>query len=306
MDWLVVVDSLTYAMLVVVLTVSAFVCFYSLDYKAEVPHLFFFIITSVLGLLSSLLPGLFIPINFVEIPHINTTALISYGILIIFAISSLSAYSIILAGWSSNSKYAFIGSLRSAAQMISYEVSLGLSILPVALMSNSFSFSEIVLTQARYGWFCFSLFPLMVIFFISMLAETNRTPFDLVEAEAELVAGYHVEYSSIYFALFFLSEYGNMIVTSALISILFFGGWAVPGGFSMSPLFVMVSKTLFFCFLFILVRATFPRYRYDQLMEIGWKVFLLVVTMYLIVIAGFLLTGTLASNVLFVTSLRVW
>lgn len=202
---------------------------------------------------------------------------INVGILYLFATSSLAVYGIILAGWASNSKYAFLGSLRSAAQMISYEVSLGLIIITVLINVGSLNLSEIVLAQ-NDTWFIIYLFPMWVIFFISSLAEANRTPFDLPEAEAELVAGYHVEYSSFAFALFFLGEYANMILLSALNVILFFGGWLPPfniGFFTAIPGFIWFAlKIMFFLFLFIWVRATLPRYRYDQLMHLGWKVFL--------------------------------
>lgn len=188
-----------------------------------------------------------------------------YGILTILAISGLSVYWITLAGWSSNSKYAFLGALRSAAQMISYEVVVSLTILPVTCMAGSANLTEIVLAQHTTTWNIVPLLPAAVLFFIAMVAETNRTPFDLPEAEAELVAGYNVEYASITFAMFFLAEYGNMILSAFLFVILFLGGWICGA---------LVLKGLVFCYLFILIRATLPRYRYDQLMNIGWKVFL--------------------------------
>ena len=218
---------------------------------------------------------------------------LNLGILYIFAISSLGVYGIITAGWSSNSKYAFLGCLRSAAQMVSYEVSIGLILICVVLCVGSLNLSDIVLAQQEV-WFCIPLFPLLVLFFISCLAETNRAPFDLPEAEAELVAGYNVEYSSMGFALFFLGEYANMILMSTLCSILFLGGWLppfsflasfwIPGGFWLG------LKTSFFLFLFIWVRAAFPRYRYDQLMRLGWKVFLPLSLAYLCLVAGILVS----------------
>ncbi len=202
---------------------------------------------------------------------------INVGILYLFATASLAVYGIILAGWASNSKYAFLGALRSAAQMISYEVSMGLIIITVLINVGSLNISAIIKAQQN-TWFIVYLFPMWVIFFISSLAEANRTPFDLPEAEAELVGGYHVEYSSFPFALFFLGEYANMILLSAMNAILFFGGWQPPFN---TPLFLMVPgyiwfalKISFFLFLFIWVRASLPRYRYDQLMRLGWKVFL--------------------------------
>lgn len=203
-------------------------------------------------------------------------AQIHYTIFFLLGISSLNVYAIIIAGWSSNSKYAFLGSLRSAAQMISYEISIGLVLLPIVLLSKTFNLTEIVVSQKFTGWFCFPLLPCVIIFFISMLAETNRTPFDLPEAEAELVAGYNVEYSSLIFSMFFLGEYSNMLIMSTLISILFFGGWLPPFNFLSvinEPIFLCLKLT-FFCFIFILVRATLPRYKYNQLMDIGWKIFL--------------------------------
>jgi len=202
---------------------------------------------------------------------------LNVGLLYLFAISSLGVYGIITAGWSSNSKYAFLGSLRSAAQMVSYEVSMGLIVITVLILVGSLNLTEIVLAQ-RSVWFCIPLFPLLIMFFVSCLAETNRAPFDLPEAEAELVAGYNVEYSSMGFALFFLGEYANMIVMSSLCSILFCGGWLPPINLLF---FYWIPGTLWFglkviVFLFGMIwcRAAFPRYRYDQLMRIGWKVLL--------------------------------
>lgn len=197
------------------------------------------------------------------------------GMLYIFAISSLGVYGVIMAGWSSNSKYAFLGALRSTAQMVSYEVSLGLIIITVLMCVGSLNLSEIVLAQEEV-WFAVPLFPLLLLFFISCLAETNRAPFDLPEAEAELVAGYNVEYSSMGFALFFLGEYANMIMMSVLCVILFLGGWLPPLSLTIfywiPGSFWLGIKTIFFLFLYIWVRAAFPRYRYDQLMRLGWKV----------------------------------
>ena len=202
---------------------------------------------------------------------------INVGILYILAVSSLAVYGVILAGWASNSKYAFLGALRSVAQMISYEVSIGLIIITVLINVGSLNLSAIVKAQ-HDTWFILPLLPMWVIFFISSLAEANRTPFDLPEAEAELVAGYHVEYSSFAFALFFLGEYANMILLSALNVILFFGGWLPPFNtpfLQIIPGYIWFAlKISFFLFLFIWVRASLPRYRYDQLMRLGWKIFL--------------------------------
>jgi NADH-quinone oxidoreductase subunit H len=202
---------------------------------------------------------------------------INVGILYLFAISSLGVYGVIIAGWASNSKYAFLGALRSAAQMVSYEVSMGFVIVTVLLCVGSLNLTEIVRAQSTI-WFAIPLFPMFVIFFISTLAETNRAPFDLPEGESELVAGFFVEYSSMSFALFFLGEYANMILMSALTTILFLGGWLPPldiAPFNWIPGPVwFVAKICLCLFTFIWVRATFPRYRYDQLMRLGWKVFL--------------------------------
>lgn len=216
---------------------------------------------------------------------------LNVGLLYMFAVSSLGVYGVIMAGWSSNSKYAFLGALRSAAQMVSYEVSLGLILITVLLCVGSLNLSEIVNAQQTV-WFGLPLFPLMLLFFISCLAETNRAPFDLPEAEAELVAGYNVEYSSMGFALFFLGEYANMIVMSSLCAIMFLGGWLPP--LNLSILYWVPSgfwlgvKVVFFLFGFVWVRAAFPRYRYDQLMRIGWKVFLPLSLAWVLLVAGIL------------------
>jgi NADH-quinone oxidoreductase subunit H len=216
---------------------------------------------------------------------------INVGILYLFAISSLSVYGIIMAGWASNSRYAFLGALRSAAQMVSYEVSIGFVLVTVLLCAGSLNLTDIVLAQ-RHVWFVLPLLPMAVIFFISALAETNRAPFDLPEGESELVAGYFVEYSAMAFALFFLGEYGNMILVSAMTAILFLGGWLEPFGV---PPFTWVPgpvwfllKTAFMMFCILWVRATFPRFRYDQLMRLGWKVFLPFSLLWLVLTAGVL------------------
>lgn len=202
---------------------------------------------------------------------------INIGILYLFTVSSLSIYGIITAGWSSNSKYAFLGALRSTAQMISYEVSIGIIIICVILSTESLNITRIVLCQQEI-WNVIPFFPLFIMFFISALAETNRAPFDLPEAEAELVAGYNVEYSSMGFALFFLGEYANMILMSSLTAIVFLGGWLPLFNifpFTLMPGYFWLSlKTCMLLYVFIWVRAAFPRYRYDQLMYLGWKVFL--------------------------------
>jgi NADH-quinone oxidoreductase subunit H len=217
---------------------------------------------------------------------------INVGILYLFAISSLGVYGVIMAGWSSNSKYAFLGALRSAAQMVSYEVSIGFVIVCVLLCAGSLNLTAVVEAQ-RHIWFCVPLLPMFVVFFISGLAETNRSPFDLVEGESELVAGFFVEYSSMSFALFYLGEYANMILMSAMTSILFLGGWLAPVG--VAP-FTWIPGPIWFAlkiclvlFGFLWVRATFPRFRYDQLMRLGWKVFLPFSLFYLVAVAGVLL-----------------
>nr|YP_010027349.1 NADH dehydrogenase subunit 1 [Sarcopeltis skottsbergii]QOS04470.1 NADH dehydrogenase subunit 1 [Sarcopeltis skottsbergii] len=218
---------------------------------------------------------------------------INIGVLYILAVSSLGVYGIITSGWASNSKYAFLGALRSAAQMVSYEVSIGLILINVLLCSGSLNFSEIVLVQQSI-WFAIPLFPILIMFYISILAETNRAPFDLPEAEAELVAGYNVEYSAMGFALFFLGEYANMILMCSLTTILFFGGWLPPLNLTIlywiSPTIWFGLKTTFLLFGFIWVRSSFPRYRYDQLMRLGWKILLPLSLAWVFFISGILLS----------------
>jgi len=225
---------------------------------------------------------------------------INVGILYLLAISSLGVYGILIAGWASNSKYAFLGGLRSAAQMVSYEVSIGLVIVSVLLAVGSLNLNDIVLAQ-RHVWFCLPMFPMFIVFFISALAETSRAPFDLPEGESELVAGFFVEYSSLAFGLFFLGEYANMILMSSMVSILFLGGWLPPLGLAPftwvpGPLW-LIFKILFCLFVFIWVRATFPGFRYDQLMRLGWKVFLPLSLVWMIATAGFLLATGLLPQV---------
>ncbi len=217
---------------------------------------------------------------------------INVGVLYLFAISSLGVYGIIIAGWASNSKYAFLGALRSAAQMVSYEVSMGLVIVCVLLCVGSLNLNDIVRAQ-KHVWFCIPLLPMFVVFFISALAETNRAPFDLAEGESEIVAGFMVEYSSMSYGLFFLGEYANMFLMAAMTSILFMGGWQAP--FGIVP-FTWVPGTVWFLlkialvmFMFVWVRATFPRFRYDQLMRLGWKVFLPLSLFWLVLTASVLM-----------------
>lgn len=224
---------------------------------------------------------------------------LNLGILYLFSISALNVYGILFAGWSSNSKYPYLGALRSAAQMISYEISIGFTTLSAIICSGTFNLSGIVLTQEKI-WFAIPLFPMFLIFYISMLAETNRHPFDLPEAEAELVSGYNIEYSSMTFALFFLGEYANMLIMSAFGAILFLGGWfpvinlfflnLVPGGVWFS------LKICLGVVFFIVARATLPRYRYDQLMYLGWKCFLPLTLGYLIFTMGILISFNYLPN----------
>ena len=224
---------------------------------------------------------------------------INVGILYLFAVSSLGVYGIIMGGWASNSKYPFLGSIRSAAQMVSYEVSIGIIIINVLLCVGSLNLKDIVLAQQKI-WFVLPLFPMFVIFFISALAETNRPPFDLPEAEAELVAGYQTEYSGMMYAMFWLGVYANILLMCAPGSILFLGGWLPP--LDIYPLNVipspiwMILKILFLFFLFAIIKAIVPRYRYDQLMRLGWKIFLPFSLIYVVLTASFLLYFDLLPN----------
>ena len=224
---------------------------------------------------------------------------INVGILYVFAISSLGVYGIILGGWASNSKYPFLGSLRSAAQMVSYEVSIGIIIINVLLCVGSLNLKDIVLAQEKL-WFVIPLFPMFVIYFISALAETNRAPFDLPEAESELVAGYQTEYSGMMYAMFWLGEYANVLLMCALGSILFLGGWLSPVDiypFNIIPgPFWMIFKILLLFFIFAIIKAVVPRYRYDQLMRLGWKVFLPFSLIYVVLTASFLIYFDLLPN----------
>jgi NADH-quinone oxidoreductase subunit H len=217
---------------------------------------------------------------------------INLSILYIFAVSSLGVYGVLISGWASNSKYAFLGALRSAAQMVSYEVSIGFILINVILCAGSLNLTDIVLAQKNV-WYIIPLFPLFIMFFISALAETNRHPFDLPEAEAELVAGYYVEYSAMGFALFFLGESANILFMCSLTTVLFLGGWYAPLDvffFNFIPGFIWFGiKTVLVLFLFIWVRVAFPRYRYDQLMRLGWKIFLPLSLAFLITTGGLLL-----------------
>lgn len=246
-----------------------------------------FIIAPILTLTLSLVGWAVIPFDKgVVLTDLNV------GVLYIFAVSSLGVYGIIMAGWSSNSKYAFLGALRSAAQMISYEVSIGLIIINVLLCVGSLNITKVVMAQENV-WFMSPLFPLFLMFFISCLAETNRHPFDLPEAESELVSGYNVEYSAMGFTLFFIGEYGNIILMSALNVLLFMGGWLpplnIPVLYYLPGVFWFGLKLLFILFLFVWVRAALPRYRYDQLMRLGWKIFLPLSLGWVVFTAGILI-----------------
>ena len=233
-------------------------------------------------------------ISWAVIPFSQTQVLanINVGILYLFAVSSLGVYGIIMGGWASNSKYPFLGAIRSAAQMVSYEVSIGIIIINVLLCVGSLNLNDIVLAQKNL-WFVIPLFPMFVIFFISALAETNRPPFDLPEAEAELVAGYQTEYSGMMYAMFWLGEYANILLMCAMGSILFLGGWLPPVeiealSFVPTP-FWLIFKILFLFILFALVKAIVPRYRYDQLMKLGWKIFLPFSLIWVVLTASYLL-----------------
>ncbi len=227
---------------------------------------------------------------------------IDAGLLYILALTSMGVYGIILAGWASNSKYAFLGALRSAAQVVSYEIAMGFALVGVLLAAGSLNLSDIVRAQegSVLHWFWLPLLPLFVIYFISGVAETNRAPFDVAEGESEIVAGFHVEYSGMSFAVFFLAEYANMILVSALAAIMFLGGWLSPfqgipvleGLFAWVPgIFWLLAKTAVFLFLYLWFRATFPRYRYDQIMRLGWKVFIPITIVWLLVVGAGVVAG---------------
>ena len=239
----------------------------------------FFLTAPIIMLVPSLLVWSVIPLSeYFVIANINA------GLLFILALTSLSVYGVILAGWASNSKYAFLGSMRSAAQIIAYEIAMGFALVGVLMAAGSLNLQEIILSQRGgiFNWYWLPLFPLFVIYLIAGVAETNRAPFDVSEGESEIVAGFHVEYSGVAFAMFFLAEYMNLILISILVSIMFFGGWLSPfestffeSYFQWIPGFVWLSiKTLSFIFIFLWLRATLPRYRYDQIMRLGWKIFL--------------------------------
>lgn len=254
---------------------------------------FLFVIAPVLALMPALAAWAVVPFaDGMALTDINA------GLLYILAMTSLGVYGIIIAGWASNSKYAFLGSLRSAAQIVSYEIPMGFALVCVLMVSQSMNLGDIVLGQKSsvglFGWYFIPLFPMFVVYFISGVAETNRAPFDMAEGESEIVAGFHVEYSGMTFALFFLAEYANMILIAILTAIMFLGGWLPPfdiAPFNLLPgIFWLLAKTSCVLFLFLWFRATFPRYRYDQLMRLGWKVFIPLTLVWVVVIGAWMQT----------------
>jgi len=215
---------------------------------------------------------------------------INAGLLYVLAMTSIAVYGVIIAGWASNSKYAFLGSLRSAAQIVSYEIAMGFTLVGVLMCANSLNLGEIVMGQSGgiSQWYIWPLFPLFIIYFISAVAETNRAPFDVAEGESEIVAGFHVEYSGMAFAVFFLAEYANMILVSMLAALMFLGGWLSPFDFFPDSIVWLLLKVAFLLFFFLWFRATFPRYRYDQIMRLGWKIFI-PITIFWIIFVGFMM-----------------
>lgn len=260
----------------------------------------FFVIAPLLVLVPSLAAWSVIPFSKTWV-----LANVDAGVLFLFAMTAMGAYGILLAGWSSNSKYAFFGAMRSAAQIISYEIAMGFAMVGVLLAAGSSNLGEIVAHQhgGIWHWLCVPLLPLCVVYWISAVAETNRAPFDLAEGESEIVAGFHVEYSGMFFAVFFLAEYANMLLLSMVTVLLFFGGWLSPfeGIPGLDALFAwvpglvwLILKLGFFLFLYIWLRATLPRYRYDQLMRLGWKILIPVTLVWLTVVAGLIQIGILS------------
>ena len=252
---------------------------------------FLFVLAPVMAIAPAFAAWAVIPFNdFLVLADINA------GLLYLLAMTSLSVYGVIIAGWASNSKYAFLGAMRSAAQIVSYEIPMGFALVGVLIMSGTMNLREIVLAQQGgvFDWFWWPLLPLFIIFFISGLAETNRAPFDVAEGESEIVAGFHVEYSGAAFAVFFLAEYANMILISCLTAILFLGGWLSPFAgipvledtfLGQGSIIWFLAKSVFFMFMFLWLRATFPRYRYDQIMRLGWKIFV-PITIFWVLVAG--------------------
>jgi len=248
-----------------------------------------FILAPILGLAPSLAAWAAMPFNEgMAIANLNA------GLLYILSMTSLAVYGIIIAGWASNSKYAFLGAVRSAAQIVSYEIAMGFALVCVLMASQSMNLGDIVRGQQSsaglFGWYFIPLFPMFLVYVISGVAETNRAPFDMAEGESEIVAGFHVEYSGMAFAMFFLAEYANMILISFLTSIMFLGGWLSPVPFLPNSFIWLLAKASFFLFLFLWLRATFPRYRYDQLMRLGWKVFIPLTIVWVVVVAVWMQT----------------
>ena len=250
---------------------------------------FLFVFAPVMSIMPALAAWAVIPFA----PEV-VLADVNAGLLYILAITSMGVYGVIIAGWASNSKYAFLGSLRSAAQIVSYEIAMGFALVGVLMMSQSLNLSDIVQAQAgdlgALSWNWVPLFPMFLVYLISGVAETNRAPFDVAEGESEIVAGFHVEYSGMAFAIFFLAEYANMILVSTLCAVLFLGGWLSPLPFLPDGFVWLGAKVAFVLFLFLWFRATFPRYRYDQIMRLGWKVFIPVTLVWLVVIGGWMQT----------------
>ncbi len=218
---------------------------------------------------------------------------VNAGLLYVLAMTSVAVYGVIIAGWASNSKYAFLGALRSAAQIVSYEIAMGFALVGVLMCANSLNLGKIVMGQegGLFHWYFLPLFPLFIVYFISAVAETNRAPFDVAEGESEIVAGFHVEYSGMAFAVFFLAEYANMILVSILAAIMFLGGWLSPVTFIPDSIFWLFAKVAFLLFLFLWFRATFPRYRYDQIMRLGWKVFIPITIVWIVFVGGMMQTS---------------
>ena len=218
---------------------------------------------------------------------------IDAGLLYILAMTSVAVYGVIIAGWASNSKYAFLGALRSAAQIVSYEIAMGFTLVGVLMCANSLNLGKIVMGQegGLLHWYFIPLFPLFIVYFISAVAETNRAPFDVAEGESEIVAGFHVEYSGMAFAVFFLAEYANMILVSMLAALMFLGGWLSPVSFIPDGFLWLLAKVGFLLFLFLWFRATFPRYRYDQIMRLGWKIFIPITLVWIVVVGAMMQTS---------------
>ena len=250
---------------------------------------FLFVFAPVMSIMPALAAWAVIPFS----PEV-VLADVNAGLLYVLAITSMGVYGVIIAGWASNSKYAFLGSLRSAAQIVAYEIAMGFALVGVLMMSQSLNLSDIVQRQAGglglLSWNWVPLFPMFLVYLISGVAETNRAPFDVAEGESEIVAGFHVEYSGMAFAIFFLAEYANMILVSTLCAVMFLGGWLSPVPFLPDGFPWLAAKVAFVLFLFLWFRATFPRYRYDQIMRLGWKVFIPVTLVWLLVIGGWMQT----------------